>query len=138
MYTNAWPFEHLVYVEMPSHDDKCNPLPINGNKFYNVNGKTFYFLMQKHVELMEYTGLKDSNDREIFEGDIIKTDWGNTGPSFVGRVYWHETEFQWWITDDTKDPIAGVDYDLTFLSSYLTYNVIGNIYEHPELLGRKG
>lgn len=92
-------------------------------------------------ELLEYTGLKDSKGQEIFEGNIIKTGpvkIERIGEPFIGRVYWFEREFQWWITDDTQDPIIGIDYDVTFLDNYQYFEVIGNIYEHPSLLEKEG
>ena len=90
--------------------------------------------------IMQYTGMKDSKSNEVFEGDIIKTGQSKAGfeEPFIGRVYWFEGEYQWWITDDTKDPIYGIDYDLTFLNCYQDFEVIGNIYQNSELLVKKG
>lgn len=101
--------------------------------------KSKYYREGEEVELMQYTGLNDSKGQEIYEGDIIKAGLskrGIVGP-FVGRVYWCESEFQWWITDDKNNPVIGIDYDLSFLSSYQDFEVIGNIYEHHELLKQK-
>ncbi len=78
-----------------------------------------------HYEVMQFTGLKDKNGKEIYEGDILK--WVD-GDESVGAV-------EWWDGDACfeTNPI------LNGLSSSKTpyYEVIGNIYENPELLEAK-
>ena len=86
---------------------------------------------QSDVTLMQSTGLFDKNDKEIFEGDILKC------TSIDGRL-WHETNVSW---DST---IAGFVihkniYEATSIgyltdSKSITVEIIGNIYENPESL----
>lgn len=64
-------------------------------------------------EIMQYTGLKDLNGKEIYEGDIVKG---------ISDVY-YEVHFFDGIFGTRIGPIA---------SLYL--EVVGNIYETPELL----
>lgn len=114
--------------------------------YFSPEGKLFGVLVKEgqllsidDFELREYTGLKDSKGQEIYEGDIIKarvSKRGIVGP-FIGRVYWCESQFQWWITDDKYDPATGIDYDLSFLKAYEDFEVIGNIYAYPELLHKE-
>lgn len=74
------------------------------------------------VILLQYTGLKDKNGKEVYEGDIISGDDGSKE-----QVFWGEERGQWMI--DGKD----VPYDeLHFHSQHM--EVISNIYESPELL----
>lgn len=67
------------------------------------------------LELMQYTGLKDKNGKEIYEGDILM---GNNA------VRWDKNLLQW----ETSDGLMLWAYRKDWLE------IIGNIYETPELL----
>ena len=73
------------------------------------------------VILMQYTGLKDESDREIYEGDIVKITLHDT--LFIIDVRFRYGKF--W-------PFIGDDGYPSFDSSECS--VIGNIYKNPELL----
>jgi len=64
------------------------------------------------VKLMQYTGLKDINGKEIYEGDILKSGWGYSGVVEYDSFMFMKSEGR--ISDDVE--------------------IIGNIYENPELL----
>ena len=74
----------------------------------------------------EFTGLKDKNGTEIYEGDIIK---GNKGIYFI----------QW---NDYFACFNAIDRDKKYFelrkSLMLKTEVIGNVFENPELLKKRG
>lgn len=77
---------------------------------------------QENQILMQSTGLKDKNEKEIFEGDIIQI--GDTRY----EIYWDERFAEW--------GLMGTSDSLGFMFNNLKYadkKVIGNIYENPEL-----
>ena len=82
-------------------------------------------------EVMQYTGLKDKNGKEIYEGDIIKIAAGYYGDSYyktsLAIVKWEDDRF-YPHNPDNK-------YGITWQENYWDgCEVIGNIYENPELL----
>ena len=77
------------------------------------------------LKIMQYTGLKDKNGREIYEGDIIKV-IDRVGEEFLAIIEFRDGCFVAWINEDTAYSIdVLIDEDI---------EVIGNIYEDPELL----
>ena len=98
-----------------------------------------YFLRKDDVELMQYTGLNDKNGKEIYEGDIVKIyghcfDFGFKQEE-IGQIkfihgafgfYREKSKNEYCFNNlETEEAYGELDY----------YEVIGNIYDNPELLG---
>lgn len=75
----------------------------------------------------QYTGLKDKNGTEIYEGDVVKGHWWERGKAnrHIGRVAYVMNAFK---VRGVKQYL-GMDDELN-----PSYEIIGNIYENPELL----
>lgn len=71
-------------------------------------------------KIMEYTGLKDKNDVEIYESDILKTP---TGLAVVVK------DFNWVLKS-----VGSQAVDFETKEYFEKCEVIGNIYENPDLL----
>ena len=77
------------------------------------------------LNVIQYTGLKDKNSKEIYEGDIIKYDFNNLNyriefinAEFIARRFYENIE-----------DLYPTEFDFG-----KECEVLGNIYENPELL----
>lgn len=85
---------------------------------------------------MQYTGLKDKNNEEIYEGDIVKGQGSNLYEiKYLNELYWDgggSVHPGFWLIDKYDKDKKGVDMD--YHVSFIGCEVIGNTYENPELL----
>ena len=84
---------------------------------------------QPSFVLMQYTGLKDKNGKEIYEGDIVYIKGETEILDIKGKVEYSETFAQYIITN-TKN----IMYEAEPLGDYENIEVIGNIYDNLGLL----
>jgi len=116
--------ERMIY---PHNDNQQHFIIDLNGQFHNLqngSGGDDYVIQQ-------YTGLTDSNDDPIYEGDILKNHY-DVGNNIIGQVLYESDHggyiFQW------KRKGRGQDYknlncDVSFESV-----IVGNKFEHSELL----
>ena len=71
--------------------------------------------------IMQYTGLKDMREKEIYEGDIL---FESSGEEYFKVVF-----------EDGSFRLESEEYSLLLKDYVHICEVVGNIYENPELLG---
>ena len=76
--------------------------------------------------IMQYTGLKDKNGVDIYEGDIVKEDGMN-----LMKVIFQNYACKWMLQETQTESKSYRDISKRY---DLNYEVIGNIHENPELL----
>ena len=89
---------------------------------YAMDGNASVFV------LMQYTGLTDDNGKEIYEGDVVKVGViCITGVrELLGDVVYERGCFKIRLNDYV--------YDFISFDGVTSIEVVGNVYEHPELL----
>lgn len=141
----AWDTEEKEYCYDVEHtyDFFCSGRGCYAESFGEVLNQPDRFIVE------QYTGLKDKNGKEIYEGDIVNiAAVVNTDDSDMtcimdtnSVVCWDKGHVRW----DVNDKPESEDWDyhrrryFVFVDSDDRENVevIGNIHENPELLGGK-
>ena len=93
----------------------------------NIND---WFASFRNVTLMQYTGLKDKNGKEIYEGDVVTwVERGMKNCKAVGQVSWDKDG---WNVQDFYN--GSQDEPGRAFSENAEVEIIGNIWENPELI----
>lgn len=106
-----------------------------------------YLPFTKEWPIMQYTGLKDREGKEIYEGDLVRmlyTDWGSKPESdtrtleqylidisFIGEVVFYCDR---WCIASKSNKYGDVGFSSIFPGEHGRITVIGNIYENPQLI----
>ena len=116
--------ERMIY---PHNDNQQHFIIDLNGRFHNLqngSGGDDYVIQQ-------YTGLTDSNDDPIYEGDILKNHY-DVGNNIIGQVLYEADHggyiFQW------KRKGRGQDYKNLNCDVAFESVIVGNIFENPELL----
>lgn len=119
----AWDEESKKMMDMQK---LCSPIEIEmcsfldyiltdteNSLFGDYKGKDNYILQQ-------FTGLLDKNGKEIYEGDVVKTE------GFTLKVVWYELAACFRYLDNAHNLLSPLNYN--------DPEIVGNIYENQELL----
>lgn len=91
-------------------------------------------LSNPNAVVMQYTGLKDTNGKEIYEGDIVETRLNVRGKpgsqNWASIIRYNEHVGAWQIAYRN----SGNDFSTDNIGFRYFLTVIGNIFENPEML----
>ena len=118
----AWDSYHkeFIFDAQATYDNQCRGKG-------SINHESFQEVLEDETCIVEqFTGLKDKNGKEIYEGDIVGCDY--CCESHI--ISWCDNAacFEAWQNDGAPCLMLGESHE------QLHYRVIGNIHENPELL----
>ena len=113
-----------------------------GNLNLNDDGKAaimrigdFWSLQPVNSDTVgQYTGKKDVNKKEIFEGDVVLF-CDSRAHERIGVIKWHEKACCWIIDcGGEAGRVMLANYAYEIMLAYYACEIIGNVYDNPELI----
>jgi uncharacterized phage protein (TIGR01671 family) len=127
-----------MYDVLHLHLDSYDGIWATVKGFDIIDQKDIHLDIQpKDCIIMQYTGMKDKNDKDIYEGDILYfencSDGGdNNSDDIRGEVIFENSA--WYIKyGKNVREVIGEDWDF---NPSIEGQVIGNIYKNPELIDK--
>lgn len=121
----AWNYYHraMVYSDLMEDENMDEYFSKLSEFFHLVEGVGEPLSMDK---VMQYTGLKDKNGKEIYEGDVVKYYLPTLKTWHSGKVEWNEDWAAFWLNGKDWSELDWVKLEQK--------EVIGNIFENKDLL----
>ena len=118
-------------IKFRAWDKRHNSMEyINDLYWFEENG--IHDFNDDNYIFMQNTGLKDKNGKEIYDSDVVKVTWGS------GKIVFYEVKYceslGYHYLRDTKNK---EDDDIICIYDYSQMDVIGNVFNNPELLKNK-
>src|SRR5690554_4062383 len=119
---DSW-WDEMYYFDFAKNIEATPDDELKGLWILHEEGSVY--AIQNKIKIMQYTGLKDKNGKEIYEGDLVQvldyTSWEG-----LYKVVWDEESLMYVLEDAYGDKEKMCEFE--------HYLVRGNIYENPELL----
>lgn len=117
----AWDnfFKQMYYFDFE------NNIEVRSGHLWIVHEEGAISSKSPSIKIMQYTGLKDRNDKEIYVGDLVAVaDYANWEGLY--KIIWDEINLMYMLEDAYGDKEKMCEFE--------HYLIKGNIYENPELL----
>ena len=126
--------QHICYAAFGCDDKGLDTVRLGGTR------------EDEDIEWLQYTGLLDKNGKEIYEGDVLcipeyPTESNPMGESSLGVVRFMHGAFGWEMLDYKGQPTGQFDTFMGwngYVDTLQEEEIIGNIYETPDLIPKQG